>query len=70
MKLIHLKFKAFGAILCGARAPFGQYQFTNNYIKHPNLNDYIGFYRKNYKWCPDCLKHPEVVMARLNETNV
>jgi len=63
--LVHLVTSYREPTLCGNL--FGASWLVSTYIVHPNLNEYT---IQDYKWCPDCLKHPEVVMARLNGTNV
>jgi len=71
MKKVHLTLKYnFGygrPTLCGEQSY--TYQFINFYLKRPNLDDYF-IYDKDYEWCPDCITHPDAIMARLNGTNV
>jgi len=69
MKRMHLRLDyAYGKPpLCGKQS--NNYQYVETYLKYPNLNDYY-HYNKGYEWCQDCITHPDVIMARLNETNV
>jgi len=56
---IHLKLEYTNNTLCGKQSL--PYLFIDAYLKNPNLDGY---------WCPDCINHPDLVMARLNRTNV
>jgi len=71
MKKVHLSLTMRAPTLCGA--PYMLWQYVNTYIKCPDLRNgyYYPYYTKETnKWCPDCLKHPDVVMAALNGSNV
>jgi len=71
MRLVHLKDNDDDhtkPTLCGKQS--NTYKYLKTYLVYPNLCDYLIQYPKDYEWCPDCTNHPEVVMVRLNGTNV
>jgi len=70
MTLVHLKY-SFGynkPTLCGNKSD--SYEFAETYLKYPNFADFPYSSNLNRKWCPDCITHPDLVMAVLNGTNV
>jgi len=78
-ELVHLVIEYEGPILCGrlfgvswlVKGRLDMARLVRTYIAHPNLTDYHQYNEKDlYQWCPDCIKHPEVIIAKLNETNV
>jgi len=69
--LVHLKLKYSEdkPALCGEKSY--TYRPISTYLKYPNLNGFPYYhYTEDYEWCPDCITHPNVIMAKLNGTNV
>jgi len=71
MKKIHLRLE-YGTptTLCGDQSDIYTYLIIT-YFKYPNLDGY-NFYPNSVpcEWCPDCITHPDVIIAKLNGTNV
>jgi len=61
--LVHLKYSFGCNNLCNKQSIL--WHTIDTYIHDPTWN-----YISGYAWCPDCLKHPDLVMAALNKTNV
>jgi len=59
MILMHLRSND-GLCLCGVQSDTCLH--INTYIRYLNP--------RSYRWCPDCVKHPDLVMVVLNYTNV
>jgi len=60
MNIVHIAMNYNEPTLCGS--------YSSKYV---HITTYINYLNpRSYRWCPDCVKHPDLVMARLNETNV
>jgi len=70
MNPIHLKLRYSYDIptLCGLKysVEFNYWHIISTYLRYPDLYDK----NTDFDWCPDCANHPDIIMARLNETNV
>jgi len=58
--------------LCGSEHYHVYYVSLKEYMRNSNLTYwfYFSLSDNKYEWCQECVTHPDLVMARLNETNV
>jgi len=64
MKLVHLRLSRTDPNnLCDKQSIL--WHNISTYIQNPSWD-----YTISYAWCPDCIKHPDVIMATLNRSNV
>jgi len=69
MNIVHIvTIRSPDKALCGNNSPYSHCVYVQTYTMSPNMFDH--YLASTYEWCPDCLKHPEVVMTTLNRTNV